>query len=69
MNNNKVLKMTVHRLQQGMTIKEVADQVGVSSQFISYIELSKRNASKTTAQKIEKVLKQSMSFLLEEVVL
>ena len=54
------------RKSRGMTQKELADFLGYSESYISYIENDERNISIDDLQKITKIFSIDIDFLLEK---
>lgn len=65
----KARNLMVIRVNKGLTQRETGQRIGVSGSMIGYMETGQRNPSKITGTKLEELFNQSVSFLMEQVVL
>lgn len=60
------VKLRREREKLALTQEELAKSVGLSSEFISYLEIGKRSPSLESIKRISSYLKKDISFFLEE---
>lgn len=63
----KILNITVERAKRGMTIRELADRIGVSGTYVSYLETGQRTASKERREQLSEVFEVDAITLFNEV--